>query len=215
MVDLSVMIRASAARLKGKKSTSTFRTWLLSILNDVSKAAAFFEAEEIGVVTDFYSDISIKCFTRGTRGSSSQVKFSLDSILPTDLMSALTNAQFKTEVNTAFTLPEIISEWSWKKDFTMTKDHFILERIDGVIKEDRRLVMSGAAPSLEEADNRLILHVRDGIRRGRRNVLVRTVDSDLVVILLGFMGTFLDIDPNISILIDYGMMKRRLIRVND
>ena len=157
MVDLSVMIRASAARLKGKKSTSTFRTWLLSILNDVSKAAAFFEAEEIGVVTDFYSDISIKCFTRGTRGYSSQVKFSLDSILPTDLMSALTNAQFKTEVNTAFTLPEIISEWSWKKDFTMTKDHFILERIDGVIKEDRRLVMSGAAPSLEEADNRLIL----------------------------------------------------------
>ena len=44
---------------------------------------------------------------------------------------------------------------------------------------------------------------------------MRTVDSDLVVILLGFMGTFLDIDPNISILIDYGMMKRRLIRVND
>ena len=51
--------------------------------------------------------------------------------------------------------------------------------------------------------------------RGRTNLIVRTVDSDIIVILLGFRGKFLEIDPDTSIEVDYGVTNRRLININD
>ena len=58
--------------------------------------------------------------------------------------------------------------------------------------------------------------------KGWTNVIVRTVDSDIIVILLGlimgfleFMGKFLEIDPDTSIVVDYWVPNRRLININD
>ena len=97
----------------------------------------------------------------------------------------------------------------------MTNGNKILERIGGIVCYDRLIVMSRAAPSLEEADNRLLLHVKEAVMRGRTNVIVRTVDSDIIVILLGFMDKFLEINPGTSIVVDYGVTNRRLININD
>ena len=42
--------------------------------------------------------------------------------------------------------------------------------------------------SLEEANNRMVLHIRDAmILRIKHEILVRTVDSDVIIILLGFV----------------------------
>ena len=68
VVDLSVVMRTSAARLKGNELHLTFREWLLSILNGVANIASRLGADEIGIETDFYSNLSIKGFTRNTRG---------------------------------------------------------------------------------------------------------------------------------------------------
>ena len=38
----------------------------------------------------------------------------------------------------------------------------------------------------EEADTRLLIHLQDALRNGCTNCMVRTVDTDVVVILLGF-----------------------------
>ena len=97
----------------------------------------------------------------------------------------------------------------------MTNGHKILERICGIVCYNRLIVLSGAAPSLEEADNRLLLHVKEAVMKGRANVIVRTVDSDIIVILLGFMDKFLEINPGTSIVVDYGVTNRRLININD
>ena len=91
----------------------------------------------------------------------------------------------------AFTSTDIINSWCWKKDFTMTNGNKILERIGGIVCDDRLIVMNRAAPSLEEADNRLLLHVKEAVMRGRTNVIVRTVDSDIIVIILGFLKSIL------------------------
>ena len=48
-------------------------------------------------------------------------------------MRALTNGQFKSEINSAFTSTDIINSWCWKKDLTMTNGHKILERIGGIV----------------------------------------------------------------------------------
>ena len=99
-------MRTSVARLKCKKLHLTFREWLLSILNYDSITASRLRADEIEIVTDFYSDLSIKGFTRKKHGLSSQVNFRLYNKLLEDLiiiMRALTNEQFKSEINSAFT----------------------------------------------------------------------------------------------------------------
>ena len=60
--------------------------------------------------------------------------------------------------------------------------------------------------SLEEADNRMVLHIRDSmIRRSRSKLLVRTVDSDVVVILLGYYFQFQQYDDKIELYIDFGV----------
>ena len=46
---------------------------------------------------------------------------------------------------------------------------------------------------LEKADNRIVLHIRDSviiIMKKREKILVRTVDSDNVIILMGFLCNF-------------------------
>ena len=54
------------------------------------------------------------------------------------------------------------------------------------IQSKRILCMQPTNTSLEEADNRIVLHMRDAIiLRDKHEVLVRTVDSDVIIILLG------------------------------
>ena len=90
--------------------------------------------------------------------------------------------------------------------------HEILERIGGIGCHDKLIVMSGATPSL---DNRLLLHAKEAVMRGRTNVIVRTVEFDIIFILLGFIGKLLEIDLDTSILVDYDVTNRRLINIKD
>lgn len=84
-----------------------------------------------------------------------------------------------------FALMEILETCSWQGDFRVTKSTSVIERIGGVLSE-RIICFQSGIPSLEEADNRLVLHIRDSILlNSRTNILVRTVDSDVLVILIG------------------------------
>ena len=59
--------------------------------------------------------------------------------------------------------------------------------------------------SLEEADNRIVLHIRDAIiLRDKDEVLVRTVDSDVIIILLGFFPQLLQYNEDVMLSVDYG-----------
>ena len=51
--------------------------------------------------------------------------------------------------------------------------------------------------------------------RGRTNLIVRIVDSDIIVILLEFREKFLEIDPDTSIEVDYGVTNILLINIHD
>ena len=215
IVDLSVIIRMHAAVLmKGKKNSLTYREWVVGILDSIANTAMTVGVDEIGIVTDFYNPISIKSFTRDTRGSQARVMFKIDDTLPDDLMGALTNGTFKTQLNELFCETSVLNSWKWGKDFTMTKGYCIIERVNGTITDDRIIVFSGAAPSLEEADNRILLHIRESISRGRKNIIVRTVDSDVIVILIGFMAEFLKLDDRTTVTVKYGTKLTREISID-
>ena len=69
---------------------------------------------------------------------------------------------------------------------------------------------------LEKANNRIVLHTRDSIKRQVNTVLERTEDSDVVVILVSFLSQFLNTDKDTQLFVDFGVAKnRRLIKVNE
>ena len=56
---------------------------------------------------------------------------------------------------------------------------------------------------LEKADNRIVCHIRDIISKGYSKIMVHNVDSDDVVILLGFMSEFMAANPSVEITVDF------------
>ena len=70
--------------------------------------------------------------------------------------------------------------------------------------------------SLEEVDNRVVVHIKNMIEHHQRtSITVRTVDSDVVVILAAFMTQFLEYSAQIKLWVDFGTgIHRRLIFIN-
>lgn len=56
----------------------------------------------------------------------------------------------------------------------------------------------------EEADTRIALHMYNAVKDGARNILVRTVDTDVLVILVGLFSNF---GPETNIWIAFGVGK--------
>ena len=91
------------------------------------------------------------------------------------------------------------------------------ERTNGKVAPDRILYFYAGMNFLEKADNRIVLHIRDSvIMKKREKILVRTVKSDDVVILIGFIMQFLQYSKAIELSVDLGVSdSRRLIKIND
>ena len=51
----------------------------------------------------------------------------------------------------------------------------------------------------EEADTRIFVHVRDAVEHGAQNVLIRTVDTDVVVIAVVKCSNLCLIRPDVSV----------------
>ena len=183
-------------------------------MENASKNAITVQASQIDIVIDFYHDFSIKSTTRTSRGTSSILVFNIDDNVPDNIMNLLKNDQFKTDLNAMLTDLTVLQ--SWTKDFCITKGDFVLERISGVVSE-RLICTQSVNTSLEEADNRIVLHIRDSIiLRNRYRILVRTVDSDVVIILLAYHFQFQHYDDRLYLCIDFGVgTERRCINMNE
>lgn len=57
----------------------------------------------------------------------------------------------------------------------------------------------------EEADTRIVVHVRHALERGAESVLVRTVDTDVVVILVGKLHDLLAYNYLCKVWVAFGM----------
>lgn len=59
--------------------------------------------------------------------------------------------------------------------------------------------------SHEEADTRIVVHIRHALEGGAQSILVRTVDTDVVVILIGKLHDLLGYNPQADIWVAFGM----------
>ena len=68
---------------------------------------------------------------------------------------------------------------------------------------------------LEEVDNRIVCHISEIISKGYSKIMVHTVDSDAVVILLGFMSEFMAANTSVEITINFKTNSvRKYISIN-
>ena len=56
----------------------------------------------------------------------------------------------------------------------------------------------------EEADTRIVLHVYDSLERGSRKIMIRTVDTDVIVILIGHFYSIVDHYPDADLWVAFG-----------
>ena len=67
----------------------------------------------------------------------------------------------------------------------------------------------------EEADARIMVHIQHALEHGAETVLVRTVDTDVVVIIVGLFFDLVTIQPSCDFWIAFGMGKNyRLYHIN-
>jgi len=67
----------------------------------------------------------------------------------------------------------------------------------------------------EEADMRMCIHIQDSIEKGARVILVRTVDTDVIVILAGIFFELRYAFPGVEIWVAFGSGKCfRYLHVN-
>ena len=217
VVDVSVEVRSKAAILSGKIGMS-YRDFVVTILNSIaSKARESPSAQQIDLVIDFYHKFSIKSGVRTERGRAARALFELVDPLPKNFQELLTNDEFKTDLYNYFSDVEVLKSWTWDKDYSITKGKHVTERSSGVLSDSRVLCMHGGWQPLEEADNRMVLHIQNSLRILKRNkIVVRTVDSDEVVILFSFYPQFLLADEEIQLIVDFGVANnRRFINIQD
>ena len=123
--------------------------------------------------------------------------------------SFLKNDANKTALNNL--IADISTEpWLWHNDFCITKGSKVWTNFNDETEfYHNRQVM-------EEADNRIICHMKDMMNRGLSSVCVRIADTDVIVILLAFMKQFLDWNKDVQLTVDFGSGKhRRPISIND
>ena len=134
---------------------------------------------------DLYDPLSIKGPTRNDRGIGPRMVFDGAAKLPT-----ITNPD----------------SWDWGKEVLVTYQRKV--RSDGIQE-----IYQWQEDVHEEADNRMIINHM--LKNDISSITVRTLDTDVLVILVSFMVQFINIDEHGSIMVDFGSGdSRRTIYIN-
>ena len=62
----------------------------------------------------------------------------------------------------------------------------------------------------EEADTRLIMYLLDAAEKGVKNIIIRTVDNDILTIVLGYFELITQNQENLSVCVGFGKGKDSL-----
>ncbi len=155
-------------------------------------------SKRVDIVWDKYIPSSIKESTREKRGKGVRRKVAGKKKLPGNWSDFLRDPNNKEELF-AF-LSKKISTVDCPKD----KEIIITSGDTTVLRGTDR---SMAPCDHEEADTRLLIHVQDALLNGCTNCLVRTVDTDVVVILIGKFHHLIALCQDVQIWVAFGTGK--------
>lgn len=152
----------------------------------------------IDVVWDTYLPNSIKQSARAKRGKGIRRKVSGNNKLPGKWAEFLHDPTNKQELFEFLSCK--VADWNCPAN-----KHVVITSGSSVIIKGS--IRSMESCNHEEADTRLMVHLLDAILNGYHKVLIRTVDTDVVVIVIGRFSYFKSICQDINIWIAFGVGK--------
>ena len=144
------------------------------------------------MVWDTYIDNSVKASTRQKRGKGIRRKVAGKNKVPSNWREFL-----RDEINKK----KLFDFLSASAEYPDGKEVFVTSGMRVLIKGTSRLMIPC---DHEEADTRLLVHVIDSLNAGCSTCLVRTVDTDVVVILVGKFHHLLTLNLSAKIWVAFG-----------
>ena len=152
----------------------------------------------VDVVWDKYISSSIKESTREKRGTGIRRKVAGKTKLPGKWPDFLRDSNNKQELFT------FLSDKIAAKHFPEGKEVIVTSGDTAIIRGANRTMLQC---DHEEADTRLVIHLQDSLNNGCTNCLVRTVDTDVVIILVGMFHHFVALCQDVNIWVAFGSGK--------
>ena len=168
--------------------------------------------QRLDIVWDQYFDQSIKSGTRLARWSGTRRKVAPKTRHPTERCYSwkkfLRNNQNKQE------LMKYFNEVAVASASTLFGTKWVnLTDKSNVIPLGKAQPMDSC--DIEEADSRIIVHMVDAALHGFQRICVRTVDSDIVYIIIGQLCKLLEINEQLQVSVAFGTGKHcRFLDIN-
>ena len=144
----------------------------------------------VDVVWDRYLDSSIKGATREKRSAGLRCKVNPETKIPLKWNDSLRDPSNKIELFSLLTITAARQEVADKKELDITSDEPVIS-----------IGNASSMPNCdhEEADTRIVVYLLHSIQRGNKKILVKTVDTDIIVILLGKLEEISELCPDIDL----------------
>lgn len=155
-------------------------------------------ASRVDIVWDVYLPSSIKGCTREKRGSGIRVKVGAQTKIPKKWDQFMRDSKNKEE------LFSYLSQKVIDSDILRDKIVFIT---DGTTVRSSCTTQTMGECSQEEADTRVVVHLIDAMKNGATTVMIRTVDTDIIVILIGQFFRLCSIYQDIDLWVGFGTGK--------
>ena len=171
-VDMIVLDGAVIVNMIKPAKSNTFAEYVSEFMTYI-RSQFTKSVQRVDVVFDDYRDASLKAATRMKRGTGVRIRVEGRKKLPKNWHQFLREDGNKTEL------------------FNLLSDNVTAETFPGVVVMTRGKELrcsevvneQGLSPCThEEADTRMLLHAADGAKQGFKRILVRTVDTDVVVL---------------------------------
>ena len=177
LVDAKLLDGAAIVQMLNPGMVRTFQEYAdVVFLPYVSKQ--LLNAQRVDIVWDVYVQDSLKSTTRQKRGKGVRRRVSAATSLPKKWKDFLREDDNKTELFKFLSQQAVHLPTSEGKVIYATDGVNVLSTL---VDTD----LQNLAPcSHEEADTRLLLHARDAALKGYRKLIVRTVDTDVVVLAI-------------------------------
>ena len=163
-------------------------------------------SSRIDVVWDAYRSDSLKEATREKRGKGKRKKVGESTKLPRNWQNFLLDSLNKEE------LFALLSKRIGSFECPTEGKKIFITSGENVMSCGERVMQSC---NHEEADTRMIVHIVDALKDGAKSIFVRTVDTDVIVILVGHFHQLTVYGP-LDIWVGFGMGKNyRCYHIND
>jgi hypothetical protein len=150
------------------------------------------------VIWDRYISNSLKASTRSKRGTGIQRRVQPSNKLPRNWKSFLRVDGNKTD------LFKFLAEHIHHMQIASGKQVVTSYGEQVLFNQLRESKSDLALCTHEEADTRMFVHAVDAVRQGSKQIVIRIVDSDVLVLAIALVLQLKQIDPNVKLWVAFG-----------